>query len=196
MPSHGVENGRRIRGLVLLLRYSGMRIGDAVNFNGERLVGNRVFLYTQKTGVAVNTVLPEFVVFALAKTPRATNKFFFWSGRGELESIVRSWQTYLMGMRIVFATHSRLNCSSPACPSKEFQFCLATRVCELLKSITHRGYARDRSNWRLIWRAPRVGTHLYFLKVRYIRGTRKTKILQLIQFQQETMVPGVGVEPT
>src|SRR5205807_602195 len=26
MPSHGIENGRRIRGLVLLLRYSGMRI--------------------------------------------------------------------------------------------------------------------------------------------------------------------------
>jgi len=95
MPSHGVENGRRIRGLVLLLRYSGMRIGDAVNFNTERLEGNRVFLYTQKTGVAVNTVLPEFVVSALAKTPRVTNKFFFWSGSGKLESIVRSWQTRL-----------------------------------------------------------------------------------------------------
>jgi site-specific recombinase XerD len=43
MPNHGVENGRRIRGLVLLIRYSGMRIGDAVNFNTERLEGNRVF---------------------------------------------------------------------------------------------------------------------------------------------------------
>src|SRR5260221_10912616 len=95
MPSHGVENGRRIRGFVLLLRYSGMRIGDAVNFNTERLEGNRVFLYTQKTGVAVNTVLPGFVVSALAKTPRVTNKFFFWSGSGKLESIVRSWQTRL-----------------------------------------------------------------------------------------------------
>jgi len=95
MPSHGVENGRRIRGLVLLLRYSGMRIGDAVNFDTERLEGNRFFLYTQKTGVAVNTVLPEFVVSALAKTPRVTKKFFFWSGIGKLESIVRSWQTRL-----------------------------------------------------------------------------------------------------
>ena len=26
--------------------------------------------------------------------------------------------------------------------------------------------------------------------------TRKATILQLIQFQRETMVPGVGVEPT
>jgi integrase/recombinase XerD len=95
MPSHGIENGRRIRGLTLLLRYSGMRIGDAVNFTTERLEGNRVFLYTQKTGVAVNTVLPQFVVSALAETPRVTNKFFFWSGSGKLESIVRSWQTRL-----------------------------------------------------------------------------------------------------
>src|SRR5258708_10613719 len=47
MPSHGVENGRRIRGLVLLLRYSGMRIGDAGNFNTESLARNRVFLSPQ-----------------------------------------------------------------------------------------------------------------------------------------------------
>jgi integrase/recombinase XerD len=95
MPSHGVANGKRIRGLVLLLRYTGMRIGDGVNFDTERLEGNRVFLYTQKTGVAVNTVLPDFVVSALAATPRVTEKFYFWSGIGKLESIVRSWQTRL-----------------------------------------------------------------------------------------------------
>jgi integrase/recombinase XerD len=95
MPSHGIENGRRIRGLVLLLRYSGMRIGDAVNFSTDRLEGSRLFLYTQKTGVPVNTILPEFVLSALETTPKVTEKFFFWSGRGKLESIVRSWQTRL-----------------------------------------------------------------------------------------------------
>ena len=58
MPSHGVQNGRRIRGLVLLLRYGGMRIGDAVNLNIERLKDNRVFLYTQKTGVPVKDSPP------------------------------------------------------------------------------------------------------------------------------------------
>jgi hypothetical protein len=51
--------------------------------------------FTQKTGVAVNTVLPDFVVSALAATPRVTDKLFFWSGIGKLESIVRSWQTRL-----------------------------------------------------------------------------------------------------
>lgn len=95
MPSHGVENGRRMRGLVLLLRYSGMRIGDAVNLSADRIEGNRLFLYTQKTGVPVNTILPEFVLSALEATPKVTKKYFFWSGIGKLESIVRSWQTRL-----------------------------------------------------------------------------------------------------
>jgi integrase len=93
MPSHGIANGRRIRGLVLLLRYSGMRIGDTVNLSTDRIEGNRLFLYTQKTGVPVNTILPEFVLAALAATPKVTQKFLFWSGVGKLESIVRSWQT-------------------------------------------------------------------------------------------------------
>ena len=95
MPTHGVENGRRIRGLVLLLRYSGMRIGDTVSLSTDRIEGNRLFLYTQKTGVPVNTILPEFVLAALEATPRVTEKLFFWSGTGKLESIVRSWQTRL-----------------------------------------------------------------------------------------------------
>ena len=84
MPSHGIENGRRIRGLVLLLRYSGMRIGDAVNFSTDRLEGSRLFLYTQKTGVPVNTILPEFVLSALETTPKVKEKFFFWGNSGIL----------------------------------------------------------------------------------------------------------------
>ena len=90
MPSHGIENGRRIRGLVLLLRYSGMRIGDGVNFSTDRLEGNRLFLYTQKTGVPVNTILPGFVLSALQrqKSPRSFSS-------GAEESVVRSWQTRL-----------------------------------------------------------------------------------------------------
>jgi integrase len=45
--------------------------------------------------VPVSIVIPEFVVRALAATPRKTANFFFWSGAGKLESAVRSWQTRL-----------------------------------------------------------------------------------------------------
>jgi integrase len=95
MPSNGMDNARRMRALVLLLRYSGIRISDAVNLSTDRMIGNRLFLYTQKTGVPVNAVLPEFVVAALEATPKATETHFFWSGVGNLDSAVRSWQTRL-----------------------------------------------------------------------------------------------------
>ena len=39
-----------MRALILLLRYSGMRIGDVVNLSVDRIAGKRVFLYTQKNG--------------------------------------------------------------------------------------------------------------------------------------------------
>jgi integrase/recombinase XerD len=92
---NGVQNAKRIRALVLVLRYSGMRISDVVSLEVERLNGNRLFLYTQKTDVPVYTILPEFVVASLERIPRASTKYFFWSGRGLLESAVRSWQTRL-----------------------------------------------------------------------------------------------------
>jgi integrase/recombinase XerD len=94
-PARGAENARRIRALVLLLRYSGMRIGDAVSLSTERIEGNRLFLYTQKTGVPVNTVLPDFVLKALDATPRVTGKHFFWDSALKLETVVGSWRKRL-----------------------------------------------------------------------------------------------------
>ena len=94
-PKNGHENACRLRAFVLILRYTGMRIGDVVNFSAERLNGDRLFLYTQKTGVPVAVVVPEFVIRSLASTPRKNCKLLFWSGIGNLESAVRSWQTRL-----------------------------------------------------------------------------------------------------
>jgi integrase/recombinase XerD len=55
----GSQNGLRLRELVFLLRYSGMRIGDAVSLTADRIEGNRLFLYTQKTGVAAEHDFPR-----------------------------------------------------------------------------------------------------------------------------------------
>lgn len=88
----GYRNAQRLKTLVLLLRYSGMRIGDAVALNVDRLQGSKLFLYTQKTGVPVYTVLPDFVAKALEAAPCVTAKFFFWTGQGKLETAVKDWQ--------------------------------------------------------------------------------------------------------
>ena len=95
IQERGSQNGRRLRGLVLLLRYSGMRIGDAVSLTVDRIEGNRLFLYTHKTGVAVNTILPEFVLQALARTPRVTERHFFWDSKTKREIAVGSWRRRL-----------------------------------------------------------------------------------------------------
>jgi len=94
-PTRGKENALRLRALVLLLRYSGMRIGDAVSLAVDRISGERLFLYTQKTGVAVNIVLPRFVLKALEATPEVTDEHFFWNGIDKLETIVGSWRKRL-----------------------------------------------------------------------------------------------------
>lgn len=91
----GYRNAQRLRSLVLLLRYSGMRISDAVALSADRLKGNKLFLYTQKTGVPVYTVLPESVLQVLEATPRVTSKLYFWTGEGKLETAVKDWQRKL-----------------------------------------------------------------------------------------------------
>ena len=93
--ANGLANAKRMRAFVLVLRYSGMRISDVVGLSVDRISGNRLFLYTQKTGVPVHTVLPQFVVSALECSPRANQAYFFWTGNGSVESAVRSWQTRL-----------------------------------------------------------------------------------------------------
>jgi site-specific recombinase XerD len=94
-PVEGKLNAHRLKTLVLLMRYTGMRVSDAVALSTDRLDGKRLFLYTQKTGVPVYTVLPDSVLKALEATPRVTDTRYFWSGEGKIESIVRSWQARL-----------------------------------------------------------------------------------------------------
>ena len=91
-------NARRLRSLILLLRYSGMRIGDAVGLSRDRIRGNRLFLYTAKTGTPVYCVLPSFVVAALEATPTMTERYLFWTGAGKLLTAVKVWETRLRNL--------------------------------------------------------------------------------------------------
>lgn len=94
-PIEGRLNAHRLKTLVLLMRYTGMRVSDAVTLTTDRLDGKRLFLYTQKTGVPVYTVLPDSVLKALEATPRVTDTRFFWSGMGKRETVICDWQMRL-----------------------------------------------------------------------------------------------------
>jgi integrase/recombinase XerD len=94
-PIEGKLNAHRLKSLVLLMRYTGMRVSDAVTLTTDRLDGKRLFLYTQKTGVPVYTVLPDSVLQALEATPRVADTRYFWSGQGKRETAVCHWQMKL-----------------------------------------------------------------------------------------------------
>lgn len=93
--SAGLRNGQRLKAFVLLLRYSGMRIGDAVQLGVNRLQGNKLLLHTEKTGVHVYCVLPDIVTKALDAAPRSSQNYFFWSGKSTVRSAKGKWQRRL-----------------------------------------------------------------------------------------------------
>lgn len=89
-------NAVRLRALVLLLRYSGLRIRDAVTLRCDRIQKGKLFLYTAKTGTAVWCPLPGAVVDALRTIPLPTGSaYFFWTGESEPKSCVGDWQRSL-----------------------------------------------------------------------------------------------------
>jgi integrase/recombinase XerD len=85
----------RLRALVLLLRYSGLRIGDAVRLSRDRIVDGKLFLYTQKTGVPAYCPLPPFVVNALDSFEPASDRYFFWTGESDRDGVARNYMRYL-----------------------------------------------------------------------------------------------------
>lgn len=91
----GPENARRIRAFVLLLRHSGLRIGDAVTLERSRVLGDKLLLYTAKTGTPVYLPLPDFVLSALEAMPRTSEAYFFWTGESEIQSATGDWQRTL-----------------------------------------------------------------------------------------------------
>jgi integrase/recombinase XerD len=93
--------GPKARAMVLLLRYSGLRMQDAACLERSRLKDGRLFLYTQKTGTPVYCPLPPVVSMALKAVENAHADYVFWDGKSERETTVKSWNRVF---RKVFAT--------------------------------------------------------------------------------------------
>jgi len=83
--------GPKVRAMVLLLRYSGLRMQDAACLERRRLTDTRLFLYTQKTGTPVYCPLPPETITALEAVQNSNADYVFWDGRSERETTVKSW---------------------------------------------------------------------------------------------------------
>jgi integrase/recombinase XerD len=91
------EQRVRLRAMVLLLRWSGLAIRDAVTLERSALTDDdRLILRRAKTGVNVMLPLQPQVALMLrhmVKNPNA--RYFFWSGNGLPKSAVADWQRAL-----------------------------------------------------------------------------------------------------
>jgi integrase/recombinase XerC len=88
-------NAFRAKALILFLRFSGLRIIDAVGCQIEWVKGGRVRLITRKTGVHIDVEMPPHVTNALAAIPPASDLYFFWTGNGAIETATKDWQKKL-----------------------------------------------------------------------------------------------------
>ena len=89
------KNRVRIKALVLLMRHSGLRIGDAVLLKRERVIKGRLFLHTQKTGTPVYLPLPPVVLSALKEIGEIHPDYYFWTGTGKPKSALSVWDRTL-----------------------------------------------------------------------------------------------------
>ena len=82
--------------MLLLLRWSGLRISDAAKLERSALTPDgKLFLYTQKTGQPVYVPLPPSLVKMLRDLPNPENpRYFFWSGTSQSETPGKSCRSF------------------------------------------------------------------------------------------------------
>jgi integrase len=77
------------------MRWSGLRISDAVTLERSRLEGSNLRLHQTKTGTSVFVPLPPNVVGALRNIPNGVKpnaRYFFWSGAGDPLNVIEYWR--------------------------------------------------------------------------------------------------------
>jgi integrase len=91
-PQCPVRLRKQLRALVLVMRYSGLRISDAVSLRRDRIDSKgRLFIRQEKTGHPVMVPLPKLVLNAL-KACDEGNPCYFWPGIGKLKTAITEWQ--------------------------------------------------------------------------------------------------------
>ena len=83
------------RALLLLMRYSGLAIGDAATLRRDALSGAELTLRRAKSGELVIVSLPQAVVSALRSIASQNPDYFWWSGRGKPVTTAKYWRARL-----------------------------------------------------------------------------------------------------
>jgi len=91
-PNWGIyrtNTRERVRAFMLTLRWTGMRIGDAIQLSRAKVSDGRITLRTAKNGKRVSIPIHPELDAALKYI--ANGEFYFWSGNGKITSAVSDW---------------------------------------------------------------------------------------------------------
>jgi integrase/recombinase XerD len=92
---------RQLKALFLLMRFSGLRIGDAVGLARDRIdASGRLFIYQAKTGHPVSVPLPKLVLDALAEIDEE-GRYFFWNREGTLKTVTTDWSSKMKKVFVI-----------------------------------------------------------------------------------------------
>ena len=90
------ENRPGERALILLMRYSGLAIGDAVTLSKDSRHGSLLILRRAKTGELVVVDLPDVVLQALSNIELPGKLYYFWTGTSKPVTAAKSWRKRLL----------------------------------------------------------------------------------------------------
>ncbi len=90
-PKMPEDSPKKLTALILLMRYSGIRISDAVMFRRSLLRDKKLFLHQAKTGQPVLVPLPDFVIKAVMACDEG-NEHFFYTTIGTPKTAITDWQ--------------------------------------------------------------------------------------------------------
>jgi integrase len=91
----GQPAAMQTRAFVLVMRYTGMSIGDTAKLEKADVDGSRIRTYRKKTGENVFAKVPPFVIDALNAAPHDSDQYYFWTGLGKLHTRTSKWGTRL-----------------------------------------------------------------------------------------------------
>jgi integrase len=90
-----LEHAGDNRLFILTMRYTGMRISDAAMLQASALNGNKVFLFTHKTGVPVHVPIPDYVANELVSVHPVAGYLFLRGESTRLETCTDLWRRQL-----------------------------------------------------------------------------------------------------
>lgn len=93
----GAGRAEQMRGIVLLMRYSGLRIGDACTLERARIKKSVLTLRTEKGGTVVRLPLHPNAMKALDQITETT-PYYFWSGKSKRRTVVNIWEDSFRAM--------------------------------------------------------------------------------------------------